>query len=42
MLTNAGYQVEYATDSTSLLHLAASERMRLVVASPDLGSPPTT
>jgi len=39
MLTNAGYQVEYATDSTSLLHLAASERMRLVVASPDLGSP---
>lgn len=39
MLTNAGFQVEYATDPTSLLHLAASERMRLVVASPDLGSP---
>ncbi len=39
MLTNAGFQVEYATDPTSLLHLAASERIRLVVASPDLGSP---
>ncbi|MBN2191478.1 MAG: hypothetical protein JW751_01575 [Polyangiaceae bacterium] len=39
LLTNAGYDVEYASDSTSLLHLAALPRMRLVVASPELGGP---
>lgn len=37
LLTNAGYEVEYARDATALRQLAGLERMRLVVASEAAG-----
>ncbi len=38
MLTNAGYEVEYARDPITLQQLASLERMRLVVTTPRVGN----